>query len=206
MLSDVLLAASIRVTPRTAEVEQTGYDVRIGPGLLRNLPDVLREVAPAQQYALIADSNTGELYGRLLTEQLSAASLPCDLLVFPAGEANKTREKWAELSDHMLAARYGRDSAVLALGGGVVGDLAGFVAATYMRGLPLVQLPTTLLAMIDSSVGGNTGVDTPAGKNLIGAFHQPRLVLADTATLRTLPPRELSSGLAEAEKHGAIAD
>src|SRR5690606_5951577 len=100
----------------------------------------------------------------------------------------------------------GRDSAVLALGGGVTGDLAGFVAATYMRGLPLVQLPTSLLAMIDSSVGGKTGVDTPAGKNLIGAFHQPVVVVADTDALATLPPREVRAGLAEAAKHGAIAD
>jgi 3-dehydroquinate synthase len=105
-----------------------------------------------------------------------------------------------------LTAGHGRDSAVLALGGGVTGDLAGFVAATFLRGLPLVQLPTTLLAMIDSSVGGKTGVDTPAGKNLVGSFHQPRLVLADLDTLSTLPAKELRSGMAEAIKHGAIAD
>src|SRR5690606_33243164 len=124
------------------ELEQPGYDVRIGPGLLGKLPDLLREVTPARRCAVIADSNTGELYGRSLAQRLTAADLACDLLVFPAGEANKTRECWAELSDRMLASRYGRDAAVLALGGGVVGDLAGFVAATYMRGLPLVQLPT----------------------------------------------------------------
>jgi 3-dehydroquinate synthase len=129
-----------------------------------------------------------------------------DLLSFPAGEAHKTRAEWALLSDGMFAGGVGRDAAVLALGGGVTGDLAGFVAATYMRGIPLVQLPTTLLAMIDSSVGGKTGVDTPAGKNLVGAFLQPAVVAADTATLHTLPAAEIRAGLAEAIKHGAIAD
>jgi 3-dehydroquinate synthase len=110
------------------------------------------------------------------------------------------------VTDEMLARGFGRDSAVIALGGGVVGDLAGFVAATFMRGIPVVQVPTTLVAMIDASIGGKTGVDTPAGKNLVGAFHQPAAVLIDPAVLATLPPRELRAGLAEAIKHGVIAD
>ncbi len=126
--------------------------------------------------------------------------------MFPAGEWNKTRETWAELSDAMLADNVGRDSVVVALGGGVTGDLAGFVAATYLRGIPLVQVPTSLLAMIDSAIGGKTGVDTPSGKNLIGAFHQPRFVIADLDTLTTLPRTQLVAGMAEALKHGAIAD
>jgi len=116
------------------------------------------------------------------------------------------QDAWTMLSDKMLAAQFGRDSAVLALGGGVVGDVAGFVAATYLRGVPYIQVPTTLLAMIDSSIGGKTGVDVPAGKNLLGAFHQPRLVVADLDLLGTLPPPQLAAGIAEAVKHGAIAD
>lgn len=113
---------------------------------------------------------------------------------------------WGTLTDRMLMSGFGRDSAIIALGGGVVGDLAGFVAATYMRGVPVVQIPTTLLAMIDSSIGGKTGIDTPAGKNLVGAFHHPAAVLIDPQVLDTLPLRELRAGLAELIKHGAIAD
>ena len=135
-----------------------------------------------------------------------AADGEVTIATFPAGEWNKTRETWTALTDRLLAVGLGRDAAILALGGGVVGDIAGFVAATYLRGIPFVQLPTTLLAMIDSSIGGKTGVDTTTGKNLVGAFHQPRLVVADVATLKTLPRHQVSAGLAEALKHGAIAD
>jgi 3-dehydroquinate synthase len=124
----------------------------------------------------------------------------------PAGESNKTREVWARLTDEMLAKGYGRDSAIIAVGGGVVGDLAGFVAATFMRGIPVIQVPTTLLAMIDASIGGKTAVDTPAGKNLVGAFHPPAAVIIDPQVLTTLPLRELRAGFAEAFKHGVIAD
>jgi 3-dehydroquinate synthase len=130
----------------------------------------------------------------------------CHLYEFPAGEGSKTRETWRAISDQMLDAGLGRDAAVVALGGGVAGDLAGFVAATYLRGVPCVQVPTSLLAMIDSSVGGKTGVDTDYGKNLVGAFHQPAVVVADMATLTTLPPAHISAGMAEAVKHGVIAD
>jgi 3-dehydroquinate synthase len=198
--------SSVTVTPGSAEAAPSFYEVRIGPGLLRDISDWLLQLVPARRYAVIADSNTAPLYGASLVLELTTAGLPSDLLEFPAGEASKTRHFWADLSDRMLLAQHGRDSAVLALGGGVTGDLAGFVAATYMRGLPYVQLPTSLLAMIDSSVGGKTGVDTPAGKNLIGSFHQPIVVVADVETLRTLPERELRAGAAEAIKHGAIAD
>ena len=124
----------------------------------------------------------------------------------PAGEAHKTRDSWSRLTDELLYAGCGRDSAVVALGGGVVGDLAGFVAATYMRGIPVVQCPTSLLAMIDASVGGKTGVDTGAGKNLVGAFHAPAAVFADVEMVSTLPLAHRRAGLAEAIKHGVIAD
>jgi 3-dehydroquinate synthase len=145
----------------------------------------------------------------LYAERIAAAvgrDRPTTLVAFPAGEWNKNRETWASVTDRLLAAGLGRDGAVLAVGGGVVGDVAGFVAATYLRGVPYVQIPTTLLAMIDSSVGGKTGVDTPLGKNLVGAFYQPRAVLADVTTLASLPRLHLAAGMAEAMKHGAIAD
>src|SRR6185312_8347084 len=122
------------------------------------------------------------------------------------GEASKSRESWAGLSDELLEMGFGRDSGLIALGGGMVGDLTGFVAATYMRGVPYALAPTTLLAMVDASVGGKTGVNTPQGKNLIGAFHPPVAVIADPQTLATLPDREYRGGLAEAVKHGLIAD
>jgi 3-dehydroquinate synthase len=182
------------------------YDVRVGEGVWERLPDLLARHCPAHRFALIADDRVAALYAERLLALLEGAGMRVDLLEFPAGEASKSREVWGELSDRMLSVGMGRDSAVLALGGGVAGDLAGFVAATFMRGVPVVQLPTTLLAMIDSSVGGKTGIDTPAGKNLLGAFHPPRLVVADVATLHSLPAVELRAGLAEAIKHGAIAD
>jgi len=128
------------------------------------------------------------------------------VLTVSAGEASKTRDMWARLTDQMLGKGCGRDSAVVALGGGVVGDLAGFVAATFMRGIPVVQVPTTLVAMVDASIGGKTAVDTFAGKNLVGAFHPPAAVLIDPQLLATLPLRELRAGFAEIIKHGVIAD
>jgi 3-dehydroquinate synthase len=182
------------------------YDVVVEPGALLRLPALLADAAPAHHYALIADSTVAPLWGEKLRAQLEGAGLRVSLHTFPAGEGSKTRDVWAALTDELLARGIGRDGAVLALGGGVTGDLAGFVAATYLRGIPLVQLPTSLLAMVDSSVGGKTGIDVPAGKNLVGAFHPPRLVVADTETLGTLPEAELRAGLAEAVKHGAIAD
>lgn len=185
---------------------ESGYPVEIGSGIWSTAAARISGCCPAHRYALITDENVLALHAGALADRLRGSGLRVDVLAFPAGEANKTRATWAELSDAMLALGMGRDAAVLAVGGGVVGDLAGFVAATYLRGIPCVQLPTTLLAMIDSSVGGKTGVDAPAGKNLIGAFNQPKLVLADAAVLDTLPRREMAAGLAEAVKHGAIAD
>jgi 3-dehydroquinate synthase len=182
-----------------------GYDVITRAGALADLPLRAADVA-ADRFVVIADSTVAALYGARVLDCVRGTGLTAELLTFPAGEAHKTRETWQTLSDQMLAMRYGRDSCVIALGGGVTGDLAGFVAATYMRGIPVIQLPTTLLAMIDASVGGKTAVDTAAGKNLIGAFHAPQVVIADTTLLATLPATELRSGLAEAIKHGAIMD
>lgn len=183
-----------------------GYDVVIEVGALERLPLLLTEVAPAARYAIIADEVVAELHGIDTTRRLSAAGTRADLFTLPPGEAQKTRRRWEELTDSLLEAGLGRDACVIALGGGVVGDLAGFVAATYLRGVPLVQVPTTLLSMIDASVGGKTGVDTPLGKNLVGVIRQPTVVVADPRVLRTLPDTQMRSGLAEALKHGAIAD
>ena len=185
-------------------VELPTYTVTIAPGALDEIGDRVRAVARAHRYALITDSHVGPLYSAPVCESLGAGAT--SVFSIPAGEEWKTRESWAKLTDEMLAHGLGRDTTVVALGGGVVGDLAGFVAATFMRGVPVVQVPTSLLAMIDASIGGKTGVDTAAGKNLVGAFHHPAAVIADPDVLRTLPPEQLRAGLAEAIKHGVIAD
>jgi 3-dehydroquinate synthase len=195
---------SIRVPLR--EARDASYDILIDRGILARLPALLAEHCPAAAYAVIGDSHVAKLYGERVTTSLRAAGMVAELLTFPAGEWNKTRDTWTALCDRMLAAHVGRDGAVLAVGGGVTGDLAGFVAATYHRGVPWVQVPTSLLAMIDSSIGGKTGVDTPQGKNLLGAFHQPRLVVADLDVLATLALPQLAAGMAEAIKHAVIAD
>jgi 3-dehydroquinate synthase len=183
------------------------YAVRIGLGLRAEVARQLREVAPGvARWAVISDENVAPLYGAEVATALSRAGLGGDLHTLPAGEEHKNRGQWAGLTDALLEAGYGRDGGIVAVGGGVVGDLAGFVAATFMRGIPVVQMPTSLLAMIDASVGGKTGVDTAHGKNLVGAFHPPRVVLIDPETIATLPREERANGLAEALKHGAILD
>lgn len=180
------------------------YAVYCEAGVLARVGDIARLVAPSHRVAIISDDTVAPLHAAGIVAQFPAAST--QLFTFPAGEQEKTRERWAQLTDALVAWGAGRDTTVVALGGGVVGDLAGFVAATYMRGLPVVQVPTTLLAMVDASVGGKTAVDTPAGKNLVGAFHNPAAVVIDPAVLATLPPAVLRSGLAEMFKHGVIAD
>lgn len=188
----------------TRQVALPDYRVTIASGALDRIGDIVRDTAPAHRYAIITDANVGAIYGARVRDAIGAARVT--VLRIPAGEAHKTRETWARLTDELLAAGFGRDSAVIALGGGVVGDLAGFVAATFMRGVPYVHVPTSLVAMIDASVGGKTGVDTAAGKNLVGAFHQPAAVIADLSVLGTLPRQHLRAGMAEALKHGVIAD
>ena len=180
------------------------YPIRIESGSLASLGGFARVFAPAHRYAIISDTNVAALYGRQAAESLGIDA--ADILVIPAGEASKTRGTWGWVTDQLITRGFGRDSALVSLGGGVVVDLAGFVAATYMRGIPILHVPTTLLAMIDASIGGKTGVDTKLGKNLVGSFHQPSGVLADPQVLDTLPLSELRTGFAEALKHGAIAD
>lgn len=181
-------------------------EIAVGVGLMRDLAGLLAEHAPAHRYVAISDSTVARLHGERLAMTLRETGLGVLLLPFPAGESSKSPAVWTRLVGAMAEAGLGRDAAVLALGGGVTGDLAGFVAASYGRGIPLVQLPTTLLAMVDSAIGGKTGLDLEQGKNLVGAFHQPRLVLADPVVLETLPVEALRWGAAEAVKHGAIAD
>ncbi len=182
------------------------YEVRIGSGARADLPALLADAAPSGRCVVIADEAVGALWGGELMELLDRHGIEAALEVVPPGEEHKTRESWARLTDALLAAGLARDGAVVAFGGGVISDLAGFVASTYMRGVPAIHLPTTLLAMIDASVGGKTGVDHPAGKNLIGTFHAPAGVLADVDFLRTLPQKTRALGLSEAVKHGAIRD
>lgn len=182
------------------------YEVLVGPGLLARLPALLDERAPAFRYAVVADRTVADLHAGRVLADMAAAGLRAELFPFPAGEASKNRSEWRRLTDALLDRGYGRDTAVVALGGGVTGDLAGFVAATYLRGVPVVQVPTSLVAMIDSAVGGKTGVDVPQGKNLVGAFHPPAVVVVDPEVASTLPRSERAQGLAEAVKHGAILD
>jgi 3-dehydroquinate synthase len=174
------------------------------PGALDRLGAVVRAAAPAFRYVIVTDDTVGPLYAGRASASFGQAAV--DVLTMPAGEASKTRATWARLTDELLARGCGRDTAIIALGGGVVGDLAGFVAATFMRGIPIVQVPTTLVAMIDAAFGGKTGVDTPAGKNLVGAFHPAAAVVVDPTVLSTLPRAHLRAGLAEAIKHGVVAD
>ena len=180
------------------------YPVRVETGSLVSLGEFARSIAPAHRYAIITDRNVAPLYGRAAAEALGVD--PAEVLVIPTGESSKTRGTWGWVTDELITRGLGRDAAIVSLGGGVVMDLAGFVAATYMRGIPIVHVPTSLLAMIDASIGGKTGVDTQFGKNLVGAFHQPSGVLVDPQVLDTLPLSELRTGFAEALKHGAIAD
>ncbi|MDV3255846.1 MAG: 3-dehydroquinate synthase [Lysobacter sp.] len=183
------------------------YRITIGEGLLGDGRQLLTHVR-GRHVLLVTDTHVAPLHAGTVERALRDArpDLSVARHVMPAGEHEKTLARFGEVLDALAALGATRDATVLALGGGVVGDLAGFAAACWMRGVDVVQLPTTLLAMVDSSVGGKTAVDLPAGKNLAGAFHPPRAVLADTATLHTLPDRELRAGLAEVVKYGAIFD
>lgn len=191
------------MTSAGAVVQLPTYRVVIEPGATSRIVALVDEAAPSHRVAVITDAHVGPLYAR---RAATAFGDRATVFTIPAGEAAKTRETWSQLTDEMLAAGFARDTTVVAIGGGVVGDVGGFVAATYMRGVKVVQVPTTLLAMIDASIGGKTGVDTLAGKNLVGAFHQPSLVIVDPQTLATLPTNQFRAGLAEALKHGVVAN
>ena len=186
---------------------EEAYDVRIGGGVLANLGAHLRKLpvfAESDRALVVTDENVAPLYRADAKEALAQAGFRVSDIAVPAGEGSKSVEVAGEIWEAMASLALGRDCVVVALGGGVVGDLAGFVAATYMRGVPVVQVPTTLLSMVDSSVGGKTGVNLAAGKNLVGAFKQPAYVCADTATLATLDEREWACGCAEIAKSAVI--
>ncbi|UCG97229.1 MAG: 3-dehydroquinate synthase [Burkholderiales bacterium] len=188
----------------TVDLAGRPYDIQIGPGLLARLGEFVGPLRPSR-LLVVTDPRVGPLYASRVQASLQPLARTA-VFELAGGEAGKDLRAVEAVLDALLAAGADRKSVAIALGGGVVGDIAGFAAAIYMRGIRFVQVPTTLLAQVDSSVGGKTGVNHPRGKNLIGAFHQPQAVVADTDTLRTLPPRELSAGLAEVLKHGLLAD
>jgi 3-dehydroquinate synthase len=190
------------MTTLNVSLGQRSYPIHIGPALLENAFD-----APVgKRAAIVTNEVVAPLYLDKLVRALRKVGADTTAVVLPDGEAHKNWESLNAIHDHLLAERCDRTTPVVALGGGVVGDLAGFAAATYQRGVPFIQIPTTLLAQVDSSVGGKTGINHPRGKNMVGAFWQPRMVVADTDTLNTLPDRELSAGLAEVIKYGLIRD
>ena len=194
----------MRIVP--VSLGSRSYQIKVAGGLLPRLGAECAALKLGQRCTVITDSNVGKKFARAALKSLSASGFEPVLLTVPAGEKSKRMAMVEYCHDQLAKHRLERKSFIVALGGGVVGDLAGFVAATYLRGIPFVQVPTTLLAQVDSSVGGKTGVNLKSGKNLVGAFYQPRLVLCDLDTLKTLPKREYISGLAEVIKYGIIYD
>ncbi len=190
------------------KLKNDDYTVLVGSGLIDSIASLIEEKTNirSRKAAIVTDSTVGPLYAERVESSLKAAGIETCLITVPAGEASKSMEQATEVCREMLRAGLDRKSFLVALGGGVVGDLAGFAAAIFQRGIPCVQIPTTIVSQVDSSVGGKTGVNTPEGKNLVGAFHQPQLVLADVDTLSTLPDREFNEGFAEIIKHAAIRD
>jgi 3-dehydroquinate synthase len=182
------------------------YDVLVGAGLIARAGELMRPFLARPRTAVVTDETVERLHGSALRAALKAQGIASDWIVMPPGEQTKSWEGLAELCDRLLALGLDRGDVVTAFGGGVIGDLTGFAAAIYKRGIDFIQVPTTLLAQVDSSVGGKTAIDTPRGKNLIGAFHQPRLVLADLDVLGTLSDREMRAGYAEVVKYGLLGD
>ncbi|MCL2199041.1 MAG: 3-dehydroquinate synthase [Defluviitaleaceae bacterium] len=179
-------------------------EIIIKSGVLKNLGHLVEGLLKVKTFAVISDENVAPLYGKTVADSLVGAGYRVISFTIPAGEKSKCADRFFELQNWLAENHVTRSDALVALGGGVVGDLTGFVAATYLRGVAFVQVPTTLLAMVDSSVGGKTGIDIPAGKNLVGAFHQPKMVVCDPYTLKTLPAEVFSDGCAEVIKHGMI--
>jgi 3-dehydroquinate synthase len=188
------------------DLSDRGYEIYIGSGLLRQTAQHVQSSIAVTQVVAITDSNLKTTHAQLVTENLAQAGIVCDLITIPAGEGSKSLRIVEQIWNEMLAVKADRQTVVIAVGGGVVGDLAGFVAATYARGIPLIQIPTTLLAQVDSSVGGKVGINLASAKNMAGAFWQPMRVLIDPLVLHTLPDREYQAGLAEVIKYGVIMD
>jgi 3-dehydroquinate synthase len=182
------------------------YPIIIQRGYLDKIGEDLLGKKIAKRYGVVADDLVAELYGQRFMDILASSGIDAELLTFPHGEASKTLSTIGDLAGKLARLGFDRKDGLIGFGGGVTGDLTGFLASSYMRGIPFVQVPTSLLAQVDSSVGGKTGVDIPEGKNLVGAFYQPKAVYIDTSLLATLPPEELLGGLAEVIKHGVIRD
>jgi 3-dehydroquinate synthase len=182
------------------------YPALVGSGLLGQIGEYVRKYLTRKTCAIISDSNVAPLFSSRVKQSLTAAGFQPTLITIPAGEKSKTLEQASAICDQMITAGLDRQSFVISLGGGMIGDISGFVAAIYHRGILHVQIPTTLLAMVDSSIGGKTGVNTADGKNLVGAFHHPSLVIDDVEVLKPLPPREFNQGFAEIIKHAIVAD
>jgi 3-dehydroquinate synthase len=188
------------------DLGERSYEILIGPGLRKRVGEFLKAVFNPSRIIIITHPSINSLYGEEVVASCRDQGWTTDIIEVPEGESSKNLGQAEKLYDHLLELNCDRKSALIALGGGVIGDLVGFVAATYQRGIPFVQVPTTLLSQVDSSVGGKTAVNHPKGKNMIGAFYQPRLVIADLETLNTLPSKEYRAGLAEIVKYGVISD
>jgi 3-dehydroquinate synthase len=188
------------------DLGERSYDILIGSSLRKRTGEFLKSVLKPSRIVIITHPSINDLYGEEVAEGFIAQGWTTDIIEVPEGESSKNLGQAEKLYDHLLELNCDRKSVLVALGGGVIGDLVGFVAATYQRGIPFIQVPTTLLSQVDSSVGGKTAVNHPKGKNMIGAFYQPRLVVADLETLRTLSQKEYRAGLAEIVKYGVIAD
>lgn len=185
---------------------QRSYPIELGQGLLSRVGELLKAQGASGRVGIVSNPPVAELYGEEVRESLRSAGYDTALVLIPEGEAHKNAASLGLIYDALVEHRFDRSATLVALGGGVIGDVTGFAAATFLRGIGFVQVPTTLLAQVDASVGGKTGVNHQQGKNLIGAFHQPRLVVIDLKTLRTLPEREFAAGMAEVIKHGIIED
>jgi 3-dehydroquinate synthase len=196
-----IVESSVKVS-----LTERSYDIVVGAGLLESLGRRLQALGFGGKVGVVTDSTVAKLYGARAVRAIKSAGLDGHLIVVPPGERTKTLRWVTRVLDELVQERFERGSVLVALGGGVIGDLTGFAAAVYLRGIPFIQVPTTLVAQVDSSVGGKTGVNHPLGKNLIGAFYQPKLVLIDIATLNTVPRRQWLGGLAEVIKYGVIAD
>ena len=182
------------------------YEVKVGAGLLPTLGEEMKKLGMAGKCVVVSGENVFPLYGKTVLDSLREAGFETDSIVFPAGENTKSLQRYGELMNFLTEKKLSRSDCLVALGGGVTGDLTGFAAATYQRGIRFVQVPTTLLSAVDSSVGGKTAVNLPAAKNQVGAFYQPKLVLCDTDTFLTIPERELRAGMAEVIKDAVIGD
>ena len=203
-----MMTAPLRSEPTTVNVAlgNRAYDIVIGRGVVTSLSARIAALKPGARLAIVTDENVARVHLETIESQLSAAGMTTSRIVVPPGEASKSFASFERVCDALIAARIERNDLIVAFGGGVIGDLAGYAAASVRRGLDFVQVPTTLLAQVDSSVGGKTGINSRHGKNLVGAFHQPILVLADTALLDTLPQRDFRAGYAELAKFGLLGD